>query len=223
MRAEIHIDNQTIYKRVPATEYAYEVIKNELQGYRDWLGDVGISSPTTNVRFVDNSLVFEQDVIASKESRNISEIVQALTKLKFDRYGIDSNPANFLGQNKIEFVDFYPLPVRDSRLLDEEFDYGHEEALDRYFKIGNVLTFYSIRLFKSSRENALESLKAGKNVLVTEYQEIHPREKIRLLLALRLNEQDKMDEYKRAYTVTRYAKSISEDNNQELLNRLRML
>lgn len=222
MRAEILRGNETIFKRVEASEELYAHVEENLGDYRAWLEASGFRTPDTKVTYTGTEIVFEQKQVDPTPSTDVEGIVQRITCLSFDRFGLDSNPNNFLG-SETHFVDFFPFLTRDEYLLAQQFDYGPEIAIPRYFQTENVLAFYSARLFKTDPELALRSIRAAREVLLGKFDGVLPREKMRLYAGIRLTEEGVIGEYPQVYEFTRYLGPISEQDVSDLRGRIEAL
>lgn len=222
MRAEILRGNETVFKRVEASEELYTHVEENLGDYRVWLEEAGFKTPDTKVTYTGTEIVFKQKQVDPTPSTDVEGIVLRISGMSFNRFGLDSNPNNFLGSEP-HFVDFFPFLTRDEHLLTQQFDYGPEIAVPRYFQTENVLAFYSARLFKTDPELALRSIRAAREVLLSRFDGVLPREKMRLYAGIRLTEEGAISEYPQVYEFTRYLGPISEQDVSDLRDRIEAL
>jgi len=210
MRAKAKIKGNRISKRVEVSPYLFSVLKKHIKEYWSWLGNSGLKVPDTKIMFDEGIVTFDQELLSSSQSRDIENIIGILKRMNFDRFGIDSNPRNFIGGEQIYFVDFFPFLVRDQRVLSEQFDYPVETVLKRYFTRANVITSFINRIFKEDFQRAMGSVERSADLLISEFNEVLPREKERLLKGIEVahagaNTQDYInhyDAYKRTETIT---------------------
>jgi len=222
MRAEILRTNETVLKKVRASEELYEHVVENLGDYRSWLEEAGFKTPETWVSFAGGEIVFEQKQVSTIPSTDVEGIISRLLILSFDSFGLDSNPNNFLG-SELYFVDFFPFLTRNRAFLIQQFDYDPEIVIQRYFQIENILAFYSCRLFKTDFELALRSIRAAREVLLDRFEGILPREKIRLYAGIKLSEKGQYDDYLQIYDRTRYSTYIEEQYVLDLRKKIEEL
>lgn len=222
MRAELLRENETVFKRVEVSKELYDHVEKNLGDYRAWLEGAGFKTPDTIVSYKGKEIVFEQKQVDPAPSTDVEGIVSRISIMSFDRFGLDSNPNNFLG-NEPYFVDFFPFLTRDAHLLAQQFDYGPEVAIPRYFQTENVLAFYSARLFKIDPVLALRSIRAAKEVLLSRFEGILPREKMRLYAGIRLTEESAIGNYPQVYEFTRYLGHIREQDVSDLRRKIEAL
>jgi len=216
VRTNVTSKGRRIIKKVSGSQYTYDHIFSQLNDYRNWLHGSGFKTPETKVRYKEGQIIFDQEQVTTTVSLRVESIIDKICKLSFSNFGLDSNPNNFLGNRQIYFVDFFPFLTKDARVLSEQFDYCVEEASQRYFTIENILTFYVVRLFKKNTFQAMKALKYTKEIILRNYQTILPREKVRLLQALKFFEMKNMSKYSQIYVDTKRIKEINPADNKEL-------
>jgi len=212
------IDNQgdrEIVKHVDANEEVYHAIKRNVVGYRDWLASAALRLVDTAIDYKNGKIYFRQPFL-KLEPTDPGIIAEAILKLKFDQFGIDASPNNFLGGGVL--VDLYPFLFDEWKVLEMQFDYSYDEIKNRYFNGTSVLSTYLIRLYKIDSQKCLSLLKTYRLVLQKgiENKEVLPRECCRLLKLISLGSGNEK-EFSDFYVATKKRHFFSEDDRNELL------
>ncbi|MBN1169162.1 hypothetical protein JXA63_04705 [Candidatus Woesebacteria bacterium] len=217
MRAETEIRSGRILKKVEGSQYLFDKIGSEMEQYQVWLEDSGLRVPDTIVTFSDGIITFDQEYLGANHCESVISIVEILQGMSFDRFGMDSNPGNFMGDEQVYFVDFFPFLIRDNQVLSEQFDYPIETVLQRYFSATNVVSTFINRLFRENFEAAMVAVSKSADMLVSEFGEMLPREKDRLLMGIELAQAGGSgQDYISYYYTHKSAETITTDREEKL-------
>src|SRR3989344_2616003 len=187
MRAVIHDRGDLIEKRVAITEAVANSVKLSLVQYIEWLEKVGFFVPKTELIYQKYQMVFLQEKIVADKLVDFKVVLVRLSRLRFVKYGIDAHPNNFLASNgRVYFVDFYPFLLNDAVVLQRQFNYSVPEVRRRYFSPDNISAFCTVRLFLENKDYAYLILKYAMRKNFFRLERVLPRERCRLLAALRL-------------------------------------
>ena len=220
MRAEIEKKGGLIIKRVPAGKLLYEFVASEILDYCAWLSESGFEAPHTELEYDNGKMVFSQKFLPEGRTEDVGAILRILKKLDTAKYGIDSNPNNFVGKNTIHFVDLFPLPIKSDSALGWQFDYPVATVIRRYFTKVNILATFINRLFKIDAEGAKMALEQSAGTLVGDYDDMLEREKTRMLKAMTGVEGE---EYKKYYEASKARQTIDDQENLALLKILKRI
>ncbi len=216
MRCDVSVNKNRFVKKVEATKYLFKYISVHLPYYFKWLETAGFRTPQTDLTFQDGYIVINQERIAEKPILFSGHIVNRIKSLTFDKYGLDSNPNNFLGPGGEYFVDIFPFLVRNDHVIYQQFEYDIREVYKRYFSLENILATYSVRLFKQDYANGVQSLLYLKSYFLENFKTILPREKMRLLTALQLRDTPNSDLFLSYYAKSKRLSRISIKDNLTL-------
>lgn len=216
MRVVIDCKSKSVIKKASGSQYLFHCIQTLLNDYTQWLSGVGFVAPETTVSYDADMITFTQIRVTGGKTRNIDEIVTMLQKLNFSTYGLDASPNNFLGQDSIYFVDFFPFLVRDERIVAEQFNYNITDVYQRYFTISNILLCLINRMFKLNPGKARYALVFTKNVLLDGYDQLLPRDKLRLLRALEVDRSETIISFPPFYTSSKDINLISPEDDVAL-------
>lgn len=220
MRSTMIVTNSKYIKRVKCSRALFKVIKEEINAYGHWLTDAGFGVPRTEIDYANGSIYFIQAKVKMLEPIDYDQVIKLLFRLSFMKFGIDSNPENFILDQEIMFIDYFPFLVNDPSILTSQFGYTYSEIHQRYFTMENVLFFLIIRLFKTDPKIAKTLLIKYRDYIIEHYTRLLPREKLRLLYQLNtplIN----TDLYRQKYYELKEVRSISFKEDRLLLNLIR--
>jgi len=219
MRSKNDIRGKKIIKKVHCSPLLGESILAKMEDYVKSLETIGICSPPTKTEYLNRVgvLKFTQQIIRNDgDEFPHQQIIRALKNYDW-KYGIDSNPNNFFFcRGNIFNVDFFPFLTREKSLLKEQFNYPVKMVLRRYFSAPNTIVSYIIRLYKEKPREAKGITICNAGYIIKNYQEILPREKLRLYTAIRLFNKNKTDCFSEFYKNSKEVSSIDEALNKKL-------
>lgn len=179
-RCEMTQSDNYIYKTVGVSKLVGKTSPLELNGYINWIKQY-FEIPETSVKHVINNLRFQQELIKENDSYNPIKILDKLMKLKIDKYGLDSNPGNFMfADGKIYFVDFYPLLINKDDFLQDQFVSDVADIKKRYFTKINIVAFFIVRLFRENWQDGMRTLAYCQTYIEDNWDLICKREQMRL-------------------------------------------
>ncbi len=222
MRSGIVKEGNVCRKTVAAPLSIFFCIQSHLNDLKAEFEQLGISIPPTAVSYTDFQIVFEQQWVYAPICLNPEQLIPVFLRCKYCKFGIDSNPHNFLvaDDGTIYMVDLFPFLYKNDIILKAQFDYSVDEVYQRYFQPVNVISTYIIRLFLIDYELALLAIWLSKIFLIDHFDQILPRELLRLLACLEL---ENISERRAFYNQSKSLATIDNSKKVTLLERLHKL